>query len=140
MCFRVFFFATTGYCIAIKLCLVSSDAGMKYESFVKIDDENPCELQCVSSTRWMTGQNTGEVSERCWSAVELGPSLTLISLIKSITDGTVPALLKSARVTSLYKCEDAVFKILGEEIVLNLLGKWLSYYYCYYYYYYYYYY
>ena len=58
--------------------------------------------------------------------VEPAPSLTYL-IIKSITDGTVPALWKVARVTPLYKSED---KLLVENYrpisVLPVLSKVLE--------------
>ena len=55
--------------------------------------------------------------------VELAPSITYL-INKSITDGTVPALWKVARVTPLYKSED---KLLVENYrhisVLPVLSK-----------------
>ena len=58
--------------------------------------------------------------------VELAPLLTYL-INKSITDGTVPALWKVARVTALYKSED---KLLVENYrhisVLSVLSKVLE--------------
>ena len=79
---------------------------MKYESVIKTDDENPCELQCVGSTRQMgwTKYRQGPAARLVRDAeVELAPSLTYLLLNRSQVELTVPALLKSARVISLYK-------------------------------------
>ena len=110
------FFATIGCRIARKLCFVSKDAWKKYESAIQTDDENLCELQCVGTEAVSKILHSLKVNKAAGldkiparlvrdAEVELAPSLTYL-INKSITDGTVPALWKVARVTPLYKSED----------------------------------
>ena len=110
------FFATIGCRIAGKLRSVSRDAWKKYESVIQADGENLCKLQCVSSEVVSKILHSLKVKEAAGldkiparllrdAEVELAPSITYL-INKSITDGTVPALWKVARVTPLYKAED----------------------------------
>ena len=131
------FFATIGCRIARKLCSVSKAAWKNYESVIQTDDENLCELQCVGTkaaakilhllkVNMATGLDKIPARLVRDAEVELAPSLTYL-INKSITDGTVPALWKVARVTPLYKSED---KLLVENYrsiyVLPVLSKVLE--------------
>ena len=131
------FFATIGCRIARKLCFVSKDAWKKYESAIQTDDENLCELQCVGTEAVSKILRSLKVNKAAGldkiparlvrdAEVELAPSLTYL-INKSITDETVPALWKVARVTPLYKSED---KLLVENYrpisVLPVLSKVLE--------------
>jgi len=110
------FFATIGCRIAKKLFFISKDAWKKYESAVQTDDENLCELHCVSSKVVSKILHSLKVNKAAGldkiparlvrdAEAELAPSITYLNN-KSITDATVPALWKVARVTPLYKAED----------------------------------
>ena len=84
-----------------------------YESVIQTDDENLCELQCVGAKAVSKILHSLKVNKAAGldktparlvtdAEVELAPSLTCL-INKSITDGTVPASWKVARVTPLYK-------------------------------------
>ena len=131
------FFATIGCRIVKKLFFISKDAWKKYESAVQTDDENLCELQCVSSKVVSKILHSLKVNKAAGldkiparlvrdAEAELAPSITYL-INKSITDANVPALWKVARVTPLYKAED---KLLVENYrpisVLPVLSKVLE--------------
>ena len=116
---------------------ISKDPWKKYESAVQTDDENLCELHCVSSKvvskilhslKVNKAAGLDKIPARLVRDVdaELTPSITYL-INKSITDATVPALRKVARVTPLYKAED---KLLVENYrpisVLPVLSKVLE--------------
>ena len=95
---------------------ISRDAWKKYESAVQTDDESLCELHCVRSkvvSKILCSLKVNKAAELDKiparllrdAEAELAPSITYL-INKSITDATVPALWKVARVTPLYKAED----------------------------------
>ena len=80
------------------------------------NDENLCELQCVKpkvvskilhSLKVNKAAGLDKIPARLLrdAKEELAPSITYL-INKSITDGSVPALWKVARVTPSYKAED----------------------------------
>ena len=108
-----------------------------YESVIQTDDENLCKLQCVGTEAVSKILHSLKVNKAAGldkiparlvrdAEMELAPSLTYL-INKSITDGTVPALWKVARVTPLYESED---KLLVENYrsiyVLPVLSKVLE--------------